>query len=130
MTEEEWARFVGGDGDEIRRICRVPNPIVRWFQAYDDILYVRREYAQKLVYKHNIAIHELPLIEIAIHHGIARSDKLYHAMFVYEDRSVTGRSLKATIKTNRKGSYLFLCTFHKVLPGEASRLIRKHKPIP
>jgi hypothetical protein len=77
------------------------------------LVHIRRDYAQKILRPHRFSYHQAPLLPVTIEFGWAFDDKPRHVTFIYEDRAVTGRPLKATVKANRRGTEMLVCTFHR-----------------
>src|SRR4051794_8366284 len=97
----------------MRRVCRVAPCIAHHLDCNTTIVHIRRDYAQKILRPHRFSPWQAPLLPITIEFGWAFDDKRLHVTFLYEDRAVTGRFLKATIKTNGRGTELLVCTFHR-----------------
>jgi hypothetical protein len=98
----------------MRRVCRVDRHIADYLDCNTTLVHIRRDYAHEILRPHRFNYRQLPLLGVTIEFGWAFADKRLHMTFLYEDRVVTGRVLKATIKTNGKGTELLVCTFHRV----------------
>src|SRR4051794_30855481 len=98
----------------MRRVCRVDRRIADYLDCNTTLVHIRRDYAHKFLRPQRFNYRQLPLLAVTIEFGWAFADKRLHITFLHEDRVVTGRILKATIKANGKGTKLLVCTFHRV----------------
>lgn len=125
MSEDEWIAFLSQSHPSRRRICRLDAALADRIHALVTLVHIDRDYVHKLLAKHGMETRHLPLIEVVISQGIVIADRDRHLTFLYDDNQVIGRPLKVTIKANRRGSEILVCTFHKLSYAELRRRLRK-----
>jgi hypothetical protein len=126
VTEEEWFRFLNGEGPELRRVCRLDSGILWHIRAETNIVHIRRDYALKSVHKHGLGPAHFMMMEIALRFGAAILDRALHLTFLYPDNAVFQTNFQATIKANASGSEVLVSTFHKSDAQEMRRKMKRH----
>jgi hypothetical protein len=129
MSEQEWMQFLSDTYPDRHRICRIDSELADRIHALVTLVHIERSYVHKLLAKHGMETRHLPLIAVVIARGTAIVDRARHVTFLYDDFQVTGRPLKVTIKANRRGDAILVCTFHKLSYAELRRRLRKSAPI-
>jgi hypothetical protein len=129
MSEDEWLAFLSQAHPSRRRICRIDSALADRIHALVTLVHIDRSYVHKLLMKHGMETRHLPLIQVVIARGTAIMDRERHITFFYDDAQTTGRPLKVTIKANRRGTAILVCTFHKLSYAELRRRLRKASPI-
>lgn len=133
MSVEAWLEFLSRSSPKLHRAGRVPNDLAEILNATTTIVHIGRPYVNKLLTKHGLEPDHLPLMDIAFHCGYVYCDRDRHLTFIYQDEAFSGKTYKIAIKANADGSEMLVCSFFKVRPTEASRLlklndlIRQHK---
>ena len=129
MSEDEWIDFLSRCEPSRRRICRIDAALADRIHALVTLVHIDRAYIHKIRAKHGIETWHLPLIEVVIAHGTAIVDRERHITFLYDGVQAGGRPLKVTIKANRLGTAILVCTFHRLSYGELRRRLRRGEVI-
>lgn len=127
MTEEDWFRFIAPGEPQLLRITRLSESLCPHINARNSRVFLRHDYALKLLHKHRFKPHHFPMLPITIEHGRAICDRQRHLTFFLPERVVFGTWFQAPIKANQEGEQIFVCTFHKQDAREVERICRRHE---
>ena len=129
MTEEEWALFLAGEGQETRLVCRVRREVIAHLDAYTDAVLLRRDYAHKKLFNHRVPLADFVLLSEVIGNGQPIDDRERHVTYIYYDNHEDRRVWLATIKINKSLRKIYVQTFHKLRPQEARRKLKRYPKI-
>lgn len=127
MTEDEWVHFVRTGKPLIASVGRLDNDLCAHLDAATDLVRVRHDYTLKMLHKHRVEPHHLPLIESCLAFGRAVADKKHHITFFYCDEIVFGGWYQLTIKAADYGTELWVATFHPQSVAEVIRRTKKYR---
>lgn len=94
------------------QIAEVPGELASYIHSLTTDVWMGREYAHKLIRKHNLHYEHFGMIQPSINLGWCRLDH-GNLQFLYEDDSVYRAHFHLVIKTANKGSELWIKTFHR-----------------
>ena len=129
MFAKDWLAFLQADEPRCIQIGEIDSIIRDHLVARTTVVHIERSYVLKILTKHRLRLEELWLIEATIRHGIALEDKSKHITFIHEHPAGTDQHFQATIKATANNGEIYVCTFHRLRPGERRRRLRQAKII-
>ena len=128
MLEQDWRTYLDSEEPGYFQICLLDPELSAHLRANTLAVLIDRTYVEKIFQKHNIAVEDLPFIQMAIQQGVAIQDDDRHITFFY--RNPEKQHCKASIKVTASQEEILLCTFHKIRIQEFERKIRQLKDKP
>jgi hypothetical protein len=128
MLEQDWRTYLASEEPGYFQICLLDPELSAHLRANTLAVLIDRTYVEKIFQKHNIAVEDLPFIQMAIQQGVAIQDDDRHITFFY--RNPEKQHFKASIKVTASQEEILLCTFHKIRIQEFERKIRQLKDKP
>jgi hypothetical protein len=126
-SPKQLIALLDGRGPDKIAIGQMPVDIGAYIGARTSNVLLGREYARKLIGKHNLQHTDFEIIQTALDEGWAGIDRrgtTPELLFVYCDPFNSTRNFKLVVKRNADGVELLVKTFHRIKKDQYTKLLR------
>jgi hypothetical protein len=81
MLEQDWRTYLASEEPGYLQTCLLDPELAAHLRANTLDVLIDRRYVEKIFQKHNIAVEDLPFIQMAIQQGVAIQDDDRHITF-------------------------------------------------